>query len=156
MEPFPPQKRKPPSPLAPPGRKGHPRPQDNPPPKKEEGDGADHPIVGTKVHVPDSQGVEVGTLRGVHRRKAGVVWVEYPDNGHLYEVARNLLFPSLEVAHEHFERVRKPKAKASPPPPPSSDQLDPRTDPLTNPKQTAKITPRLTLRLSPIQKQPQP
>ena len=60
------------------------------------------------------RGVEVGTRRGVHRRKAGVVWVEYPGNATLYEVARNLLFPTPEAAHEHLERVCKGK-KAPPP-----------------------------------------
>ena len=108
---LPPSKKK-----APPGHKGHPRPQDNPSPQRG-GDGADDLIFGTKVHVPYSRGVEVGTVCGVHRRKVGVVWVEYPHNPTLYEVARNLLFPSLEAAHEHLERVRKPKGK--PPPPPS-------------------------------------
>ena len=70
-------------------------------------DGAEDSLVGTKVHVPYPTGVEVGTVIGVHWRKAGVVWVEYPGNPTLYEVARGLLFPSPEAAQEHLERVCK-------------------------------------------------
>ena len=53
MEPSPPPPNKrqarPPKPT--PGHKGHPRPQDNPPPPQRGGDGADDSLVGTKVHV---------------------------------------------------------------------------------------------------------
>ena len=112
---LPNHKKRTPPPKPPPATKGTPAPK-TPPPQRG-GDGADDPIVGTKVHVPHSRGVEVGTVRGVHRRKAGVVWVEYLDNPQLYEVAQNLRFPSPEPAHEHLERVRKPKAKPPPPPP---------------------------------------
>ena len=41
--------------------------------------------------------------------------MEYPGNTMLYAVARSLLFPTPEAAHEHPERVRKGK-KAIPPP----------------------------------------
>ena len=67
---LPPSKKKDPPP---PGHKGLPRPQDNPPPPPKGGevDLSNDPIVGTKVHVPYSRGMEVGTVRGVHQRKAG-------------------------------------------------------------------------------------
>ena len=112
MGPSPPQKRKP-FPKPPPATKATPAPKTNPPKR---GGRADDPLVGTKVHIPYSWGVDVGTVRDVHRRKAGGIWVEYPNNPQRYKVACNLLFPSPKAAHEHLERVRKPNTKATPPP----------------------------------------
>ena len=114
--PPPPSKRQARPPPSSPRPQCPPRPQDDAPPKGG-GDGADDPLVGTKVHVPYPKAVEVGTVTGVHRRKAGVVWVGYPSNPTLYEVARGLLFPSPEAAQEPLERVRNGKGKATPPPP---------------------------------------
>ena len=42
------------------------------PPKMWGRDGADVPLVGIEVHAPHPTGVEVGTVTGVHRRKAGL------------------------------------------------------------------------------------
>ena len=112
MEPSTPPTRNPPPPGA------HPRPQRPPPPARKPR-GADDLLVSAKVHVPYPKGVEVPTVTGVHRKKAGVVWVEYPNNPQLYEVARGVLFPTPQGAQEHLERVRKGKGKANPPPQPS-------------------------------------
>ena len=75
------------------------------------------PSSAPKSTSPYPTGVEVGTVTGVHRRKTGVVWVEYPKKPQLYEVARGLLFPTPEGAQEHLDRVRKGKGKATPLPP---------------------------------------
>ena len=128
-----------------------------PPPPKEGGDGADDPLVGTKVHVPYPTGVEVDTVTGVHRRKSGVVWVEYQDNPQLYGVARGLLFPTPDGAQVHLHRVRKGKEKATHPPPSLQASLTrrlapcvipsvrpptkPKTNPPTNPKAQKNPTP---------------
>ena len=108
------------------------------------GDGAHDPLVGTKVHLPYPTGVEVGTVTGVHRRKAGVVWVEYQNNPQLYEVARSLLFPTPEGAQEHLDCVCKGKGKANPPPPGIWASL------------TRKLTPCLTPKLTPDKPQKYP
>ena len=105
------------------------------------GDGADGPIVYTKVHVRNPTGVELGTVIGVHRRKAGVVSVEYPDDPALYPVARALLFPTSQGAQEHLDRVGKGRGKATPPPRPSG-QPNPKTNPLTDPKTNPPINPK--------------
>ena len=108
METSRPPKKNPPHPSPPKASKASPAPR-RIPPQRGRGDGADDPVVGTKVHVPYSCG-------GGHRaRKAGVVWVEYPSNAMLYQVARSLLFPTTEATHEHLECNRKGK-KAPPPP----------------------------------------
>ena len=101
---IPPKTRNPP-----PGHKGHPRRRGG------GGGGADDALVGTKVHVP-YPGVEVGTVTGVHRRKAGVVGVEYLDDPQLYEVPRGHLFPDPQGAQERLDRVRQGKGKATHPP----------------------------------------
>ena len=80
------------------------------------GDGAEDSLVGTKVDIAYPTGVEVGTVTDVHRRKAGVVWAEYPHNPRLYEAARGLLFPVPEGVQEHLDRVSKGKGKATTPP----------------------------------------
>ena len=107
-----------------------------PTPPKEGGDGADD---GTKVRVPNPTRVEVDTVTGVRWRKAGVVWVEYPENTQLYEVARGLLFPTREGAQEHLVRIRQGKGKATPPPPPPPSFRASLTR-----RQTPCLTPRLT------------
>ena len=141
MDPPPPHQEAGPPPQDPP-TKATPAPKNPPPPPQREGDGANHPLAGTKVHGPYPTGVEVGTITGVHRRKAGVVCAEYPDDPTMYEVAHGLLFPTPEAAQEHLERVRKGKGKATPPPPPKpSGQPDPKTNPLTNPKSTPPTNP---------------
>ena len=50
--------------------------------------------------------MEMSTVRGVHQRKGGVVWVEYPGSTTLYKVARTLLFPSPEEAEAHRQQLR--------------------------------------------------
>ena len=105
MEPPPPPKRNPP-PQGFPTSKATPPPKTNPP-QKGGRIGTDHPIVSTNVHGPYSPGVDMGTVRVVHRRRTGVVSVEYPRNATPYEVARHLLFPSPEASHEHLELMGK-------------------------------------------------
>ena len=88
-------------------------------------DGPEDPIVGTVVHVPYPTGVERGTVRGIHGRKYGAVWVEYPGGTNLYEVARPLLFPTRRPSGTGTRPVR---ARKSPnPPPPQTKRLTPRT-----------------------------
>ena len=87
------------------------------------GDGTVDPMVCTKVHVPYPTCAEMGTVTGLHRRKEGIVWVEYPGITTMYEVACGLLFPSSEVARKHLERVRKGKGKPPPPPRPPVPQV---------------------------------
>ena len=53
------------------------------------------------VHVPYPKGVERGTVRGIHGRKYGAVWVEYPGGTTLFEVNSSLLFPTPEEAEWH-------------------------------------------------------
>ena len=91
-----------PPPPPPPATKATPTPKTTAPPQRG-GGGTDDPHVGTKVHVPYPTGMEVGTVTGVHRRKAGLVWVEYPNNSKLYEEARGLLFPTPKRAQEHVQ-----------------------------------------------------
>ena len=55
----------------------------------------------------------MGTVRGVHRKKGGVVGVEYPGNTTLYEVARGLLFPSPEKGKTYQEEAVGGKKKAN-------------------------------------------
>ena len=58
------------------------KPPPPPPPKDggdtvaKKGDRPDNPVVGMVAHIPYPSGVEKGTLRCVHGRKGGVVWVE--------------------------------------------------------------------------------
>ena len=61
------------------------------------GDSPEDPIVGTVAHVPYPWGVEMSTVRGVHRNKGGVVWVQYGGKTNLYEVACGLLFSPEEA-----------------------------------------------------------
>ena len=87
-------------------------------------------IVGMVAHVPYPLGVEKGTVRGVHGWKGGVVWLEYPGNTTLHQVARHFLFPTLEEAerHRHDAQGGKRNPKTEPPAPANQE-----TNPLTNP-----------------------
>ena len=90
------------------------RPQD-PPPKR-----GGVPTTPKSTHRQRPRPVFTGLAGGHHARcpleEGGVVWREYPDNPPLSEVARNLLFPSPEAAHEYLEPVCKPEGKATRPP----------------------------------------
>ena len=127
----------PPNPPTPP----RPPPQNPPPHQDRHPQGAEKkdarpedPIVGTVVHVPDPAGVERGTVRGIHGRKYGAVWVEYPGGTTLYKVNRSLLFPTLEEA----ERLREEawgagKKKAKLPTPTNEVSNPPNANPTTEP-----------------------
>ena len=135
MEPPPSQKRDtptPPSPPPPPRLHRPPPPPRQIPPQRWGGVVPKNPSWALKSASCTPWGCRLGPVIGVHRRKAGVVWVGYPGNPTLYEVARGLLFPSPLFAQEHLDRVRKGEGKATPPPP--SGQPDPKTNPLTDPK----------------------
>ena len=69
-------------------------------------------------------------MRGVHGRKYGAVWVEYPGGTTLYEVSRSLLFPTLEEA-ERYPRAGKKKPK--PPAPTTEESNPPNANPTTEP-----------------------
>ena len=74
-------------------------------------------IVGTVAHVPYPTRVEKGTVRGVHGRKYGAFWLEYPGGTTLYEVCRHLLFPTPEEAKQYQEEARSGQEKAPTPRP---------------------------------------
>ena len=115
---------------------------------------------GVWVGMLGSDGERVGGPEGSERREpcamstggsralsgwntqTSLVWVEYPDKPQLYKVARNLPFPSPEAAHEHLERIRKPKAKAASPLPQPSDQAELKTNALTDLKTNSKTNPK--------------
>ena len=114
----------------------------NPPPTKtdtpkgaeKKDDRPEDPIVGTVVHIPYPAGVERGTVRGIHGRKYGAVWVEYPGGTTLYEVSRSLLFPTLEEAKRHREEARGAgKKKAKSPTPTNEASNPPNANPTTEP-----------------------
>ena len=131
-----------PAPPSPPWPQRPPPPPRHPP-QKGGGGGANDPLVGTKVHVPYPRGVEVGTVTHVRRRKAVVVWVEYPGNPTLYEVARGRLFPSPEAGRPRTPRVcSQGQGESHPPPPPPSGQPDLKTNPLTDPKTNPPTNPK--------------
>ena len=100
-------------------------------------DSPDDPIVGTVAHVPYPTGVEKGTVRGVHGRKGGAVWVEYPGGTTLYEVARHLLFPTPEAAEQYREEARSGKKKPKPPAPTNEETNLPNPNPTTEPTNPA-------------------
>ena len=76
-----------------------------PVPKEKAAAGTGDPIIDRVVHIPYGGGIQMGTVHGVHQRKCGVVWVEYPGTTSLYNVARILLFPSPEEAGGHLQRL---------------------------------------------------
>ena len=136
-----------PNPLPPPPHtayEGCLRPQTHPPPPpptktntpkgaEEKDDRPEDPIVGTVVHVPYPTRVERGTVRGIHGRKYGAVWVEHPGGTTLYEVARPFLFPTLEEAERYREEARAGKKKPKPPAPTSEETNPPNAIPTTEP-----------------------
>ena len=81
-------------------------------PNPQVGNGPEDPIVGTVAHFPYFGWVEMGTVRGVHRNKGGVIRVEYPGNTILYTVAHGLLFPSAEEAKTYRREAVWGKKKA--------------------------------------------
>ena len=134
---------KPPHPL-----RAHTAPSRPPPPPAPKpttpttqvGDDPEDPIIGTVAHVPYPRGLEMGAVRGVHRNKGGVVWVQYPGNTTLYEVARGLLLPSPEEAETYQREARGGGGRRRQRPPLSP--LTPRLTPsLTNPTQPPQKPP---------------
>ena len=95
---------------------------------------------GTVVHVPYLIGVERGTVCGIHGRKYGAVWVEYPGGTTLYEVPRPLLFPTLEEAERHRGEARGAGKKKAKPPTPTNEASNPRTQTLP-PNPLTQLTP---------------
>ena len=91
------------------------------------------PIVGTVFHVPYPTEIERGTVRGIHRRKYGAVWAEYPGGTTLCEVARPLLFPTLEEAERQREEAWAGKKKAKPPTPTNEESNPPNANPTIEP-----------------------
>ena len=96
-------------------------------------DRPDDLIVGTVPQVLYPTGVEKGTVRGVHGRKGGAIWVEYPGGTTLYEVARHLLFPAPEEAERYREEARLGKKKPKPPAPTNEETNPPNPNPTTEP-----------------------
>ena len=69
---------------------------------------------------------------GIHGRKGGAVWAEYPGNTTLYEVAWHLLFPTPEEVERHWQcaqggQMGKRNPKTNPPAPANQE-----TNPPTN------------------------
>ena len=95
--------------------------------------GPEDPIVGTVVHVPYPTGVERGTVRGIHGRKYGAVWVEYLGGTTLYKVARPLLFPTPEEAKRYPDEARAGKENLKPPTPTNDETNPPNLNPTTQP-----------------------
>ena len=96
-------------------------------------DRPEDPIVATVVHLPYPTGVEKATVRAIHGRKCGAVWVEYPGGTTVYEVARPLLFPTLEEAERYREEARAGKKKPKPPVPTNEENNPPNANPTTEP-----------------------
>ena len=129
-----------------------PPPQTPPPPTKtdtpkgakKKDDRPEDTIIGTVVHVPYPKGVEKGTVRGIHGRKYGAVWVEYPGGTTLYEVNRSLLFPSPEEAERHREEAQKKEGqkKTKPPTPTNEESNPPNANPTTEPTNPPNPTNR--------------
>ena len=166
--PRPKRPKPPPSPHHRTAYEGRPRPQThqppqdrhrNPPPptntdtpkgaeKKDDRPG--DAIIGTVVHIPYPKGVERGTVRGIHGRKYGAVWVEYPGGTTLYEVSRSLLFPTPEEAEWHREEARAAVQKKAKLPSPTNEACNPpNANPTTNP--ITQLTP-----LTPLTPHPDP
>ena len=94
--------------------KGHPRPQDNLLHQRGGGDGADDPLVGTKVHVPYPTGFKEGTVTRVHRRKRGLSWLN------TQATPRSTSWPvaSCSPPPKPPKKTLSVLARAKPPPPP--------------------------------------
>ena len=108
------KKKGPPPPPKPP----YPRPQKPPTPQGQTprtrgGDGADEHIFGTRS-TSRTQGAWRWAPRAVSTGGRRGVWVAYPNNPQLYEVARN--FPTPTAAYAHLQHFRNPKAQGTPPP----------------------------------------
>ena len=113
-------------------------------------DRPDNPIVGTVAHVPYPTGVEKGTVRGVHGRKGGALWVEYLAGTTLYEVVRHLLFPTPEEAERFREQARSGKQKPKPPAPTNEENNLPNPNPTTEPDDPANPPSGPTMTWDPI------
>ena len=87
-------------------------------------------------HVPYPTGVERGTVRGIHGRKRGALWVESPGGTTLYKVARPLLFPSLEEAKRYRGETPSGKKNPKPPAPTNEETNPPNPNPTTEPNPT--------------------
>ena len=83
--------------------------------------------------------MEVGTVTRVHRRKSGVVGVQYPNHNTVYKVERHLLFGSADEANAQLLEV----GKKTPKPHPNKAPADPRpkANPPTNPEENKKTAP---------------
>ena len=84
--------------------------------------------------VPYPSSKEKGTVRGVHGRKVGAIWVEYLGSTTLYKVARHLLFPTPEEAKRHrqdAQRGQGGKRKPKTPPTDPDKNPNPPTEPTT-------------------------
>ena len=102
-----------------------------PPPDQDRHPQDGRPSRRSVAHVPYSTGVEKGTVRGIHRRKYGAVWVEYPGGTTLHEVSHSLLFPTLEEAERYREEARAGKKKPQPPAPTKQESNPPNANPTT-------------------------
>ena len=96
------------------------------------------------AHIPYPSAVEKGTVRGVHGQKGGVVWVEYPSNTTLYEVAQHLLFPTPQEAERHRQDAQggkggKRNTKTNSPAP-ANQGANPPTNPYKDPKPPTEPT----------------
>ena len=131
----PPQDRHRPSPPTPPTKTDTPKVGGATAEKKD--DSPNDPIIGTVAHGPYPTGVEKGTVRGVHGRKGGAVWVEYPGGTTLYEVARPLLFPTPEEAERYREEAGRARKSPNPPAPTNEETNIPYPNPTTEPTHPA-------------------
>ena len=126
----------PPNPPTPPRREDRHRPHPPPPDQHRhphDGRPSRRSDVRKVAHVPYPTGVEKGTVRGIHGRKYGAVWVEYPGGTTLYEVSRSLLFPSLQEAKRYREEAGASKKKPKPPAPKNEESNPPNAKPTTEP-----------------------
>ena len=90
------------------------------------------------------------TVRGIHGRKYGAVWVEYPGGTTLYEVNCSLLFPPPRRPSGTGKRPGRRAQRRPNPPPPQTKRLTPRTQTLP-PKPLTQLTP-----LTPLNPHPDP
>ena len=92
------------------------------------------------AHVPYPTGVEKGTVRGIHGRMYGTVWVEYLGGTTLYQLSRSFLFPTLEEAEGYREEARAGKKKLKPPAPTNEESNPPNANPSTEPTNPTNST----------------